>query len=620
MSDATGSASPARRLRRALRRGAFRHLWLTRGFRPEVVYSTDYQLRLPGLPVDALRGERVLAFLLEARLLSRRRIRRPYAVGIDSLRRIHRDRYLASLSEPVGLTRILGYQPTWEQYEAALAAQRLQTGGTRLAARLAVRSGRIVVNLGGGFHHAGPERGGGFCIYNDIAVAIAAERHRGLSEAVLVIDLDLHDGDGTRRAFADDSTVHTLSIHNQSWSHEEAVEATTVELGSEIGDDRFLELLREILPPLVERLRPGLVIYVAGTDPAEDDAIGDWNLTAGGMLTRDRFVVSTLDDLARGTATVVVLGGGYGTHTWLYTARFLAWLLAPGRTVEPPSTSEMTLRYYRRLLPASDLIEGEDPDDWSLTEEEIYGSLDGPPREARFLGVFSRHSIELALARAGLLERLREQGFTEPTLELDLKNPTGQTIFVYGDAAKSELVAELRARRDRRLFPDLELLRVEWLMLQNPRVTLAAEDLPLPGQKHPGLGLLRDVLALLTLTCDDLGLDGLVFVPAHYYMAATGGRFLRFVDPAAEARFRALRKALDGLPLAEATRAVADGGVIDTASGEPVEWVPSPMVLPTDPELAAKVESADYEQQVEEIEAGLSFELTAPRRPAPEPE
>jgi acetoin utilization deacetylase AcuC-like enzyme len=104
---------------------------------------------------------------------------------------------------------------------------------------------------------------------------------------VLVVDCDLHDGDGTRSIFAEDSTVHTLSLHNRSWDDAPAIEDTRVELGQGIGDEGYQAALREALVPLVERFHPDLVFYLAGADVADGDPLGDALLSPAGILARD---------------------------------------------------------------------------------------------------------------------------------------------------------------------------------------------------------------------------------------------------------------------------------------------------------------------------------------------
>ncbi len=153
----------------------------------------------------------------------------------------------------------------------------------------------------------------------------------------------------------------------------------------------------------------------------------------------------------------------------------------------------------------------------------------------------------------------------------------------------------------------MEVLKLEWLLLQNPRARFTPERPPLPGQEHPGLGILKDVLAALVAVCENLGLDGIYFAPSHYHVAAQSHELVRFLHPGDEARFRALRRALGELPLAEATRAVEEGRVVDAATGEPVLWEGCPMVLALSDRLHDVVFSKEYDRQVEHAMEGLEL-------------
>ena len=210
-----------------------------------------------------------------------------------------------------------------------------------------------------------------------MATAIAELRAHGNAARILVVDLDLHDGDGTRSIFAADRTVHTFSIHNYT--------SPGIDGGGGDGDRAggrrrrtrpIWTPLRSSLPPVVERFAPELVFYLAGCDPAADDQIGDWKITAEAMLERDRFVLSCVRAGARKLPLVIALAGGYGLNAWRYSARFLSALLNRGRAVEPPSTEELLLTRYRSL--ARELEEHEltgEPRDGRL------GALGGGPRE-----------------------------------------------------------------------------------------------------------------------------------------------------------------------------------------------------------------------------------------------
>ncbi|HEX2644776.1 MAG TPA: histone deacetylase [Thermoanaerobaculia bacterium] len=612
-------AGPARpgRLSSVLRRGRRKISEILSRTRIDLVYSRRYQLHLSGAAYDPLRGERILGFLDSAGLLGE--VHTPEPASFRLLRRVHDDAYLESLNQPGALLKIVGWEIPDDQADRFLEAQRAMVAGTVLAAHLALESEGIAANLGGGFHHAFAGRGERFCALNDLAVAVADLRWHGSEEKILVIDLDLHDGDGTRALFADDPTVHTLSIHNRTnrEARPDAVEATLVELSGHagdvgsIGDGAYLEAVRAHVPAALERFRPDLVFYLAGCDPAADDEIGDWEISAAGLLARDQFVAACVREPAgsggRVLPLVVLLAGGYGPNAWRYGARFLSALLNRGVALEPPTTEEALVMRYRSLARGYGEREltGEPPatsdvDDWGLTEEDVGAALGGPRRPRRLLGYYSRQGLELALERTGFLDRLRAKGFERPTIDLELDNPAGDTVRIFASPARRERLIELRLRIDRRVAPGLALLRLEWLLLQNPRAQFTEERPRLPGQEHPGLGMLQEAVALLILACDRLQLDGLVFVPAHFHTAIQGRRELRFLEPADEARFRALERILEGVALPAASRALAEGRIVDARTGEPFAWQPAPMVLPVSEALRQRLQGSEYERQVAE--------------------
>lgn len=578
--------------------------------RAEVVYSARYSFRFPGGLHDPVRGERVLAFLCQEGLLHPRHLLVPDPASWETLRSVHTDAYLESLHEPGALAKVFGLTLNDDETDQLIEAQRTMAAGSARGAERALATRRVVCNLGGGLHHALLDRGQGFCIFNDVALAVRRLRRRGFTGRVLVVDLDLHDGDGTRAIFAHDPTVHTFSIHNGSWGHEEAVAATGVTLAGEVDDAGYLAALERALPPVLEAVRPGFVIYLAGCDPASDDRLGNWKLTAEGIFARDRRVFELVRRQRRRLPLLVLLAGGYGDGAWRYTARFLAWVLSGGRRFEPPTTEAMTLDRFRRL--ARSLSRGElgAPEDkeWSLSFEDVAGALGAHQQESRFLGFYTRQGIELALERYGFLAKLRQLGF-RPTLGLELGHPGGQTLRIHGDPGRRELLVELRVRRDRRTMPGAELLWIEWLMLQNPRLGFLSGRPPLPGQKAPGLGMLREVISLLILVCERIGLDGIAFVPSHFHLAVQAHGPLRFAEPLAEARYRAMVAALHALPLGRASEAVDAGRVEDAATDQPARWERSPMVLPVTEALKDRLAGEEFRREVDRLGATLRYRL-----------
>jgi acetoin utilization deacetylase AcuC-like enzyme len=642
----SSSASLLQRLRRGRRRLGG---WL-RGPYLELVYSERYQLDLPGN--DALRGERILWALDSAGLLHPRAVHRAGLAPFRELRRVHTDAYLDSLSRPDGLLEVFGLELPEYAVERAMAGQRAMVGGTALASHLALASGRLAANLGGGLHHAFAGKGERFCIFNDVAVAIAGLRAEGFAEPILVVDLDLHDDDGTRSIFAGDRSVHTFSVHNRTTTEAGGETATVVELGANVDDTTYLEAIGRRLPPAFAAAQPALVYYLAGCDPAADDAIGDWRITPAGMLRRDRLVIELARRRERRVPVVIMLAGGYGQHAWRYSARFFSSLRPGGQAIEPPTTAEVTLTRYRRLageLPAGERFAPADrqvhreqagrqprrPEpppaqlpqqspagerrgkkrpppgdaDWELSVEDLLPNLGGPQRPRRLLGACSRQQLELMLERTGLLERLRQLGFPQPVLEFDLEHAGGETVRVLAGPDRDELLAELRLRIDRRSAPGLAMLRIEWLLLQNPREPFTPGRPRLPGQEHPGLGMLRDVIALLVVACERLQLDGVLWVPAHFHTAAQGRRAGSFLHPEDEGTSRALELAVAGLPLPVAAFAVEQGRVIDDATGAPFVWRPMPVVVPVSDRLRQQLAGEEYQRRADAAAAAHAFRL-----------
>ena len=586
-------------LRTAARGGRLRCLW--RSIRltfvranAVFVYHPSYAVDFPETMYDRRRPERILAFLHDAGVLGRRDLFVPRPVSIRKLLRIHDDVYLDSLQSPSALLPVVGFPVDDRFLERFVVAHRLATGGTVLATDLAVRRGGLAVNLGGGFHHAEPGRGQGFCLFNDIGVAIANWREHGGRGPVLVIDLDLHDGDGTRAVFRDDPEVFTFSIHNQDLGSEEAVASESIALGDDVIDRTYIETLRSRLPAVFDVVRPTLVFYLAGCDPAHDDRLGNWRITADGMLARDRFVLDLVRRPPDPPPTVFVLAGGYGSGAWRYSARALSSYLTGGTALEPPPDESRTLerfrRQFRRIHP-DDLSHEPDHDPWSLSPEDIMQGLCG--ERTRFLGFYTRHGIEVALERYGMLDRIRALGFRRIRIDLDLDPVAGDTVRLFSNDFPDAPILELRARRDSGRVRGMEILSVEWLRLQNPSAQFVESRPRLPGQDHPGLGFLSEVFTLLILMAERIGVDGLVIVAGHYHLVALSDDQLRFLDPEDRARFRALREAVSGVPLAEASRQVEGGELIDVRTGEPAAWEPVAMVLPVTDRLRTLLDESD---------------------------
>jgi acetoin utilization deacetylase AcuC-like enzyme len=227
---------------------------------------------------------------------------------------VHTPAYIEGIAE--GSLDASFYREIGFPWSPAMAERaRRSVGATVLAARAALAEG-LAGNLAGGTHHAYAHKGGGFCVFNDIAVTARlmqaeAWRARRQSLQVAVIDLDVHQGNGTAHIFAADPSVFTLSLHGEK-NFPFRKEAGDLDVGLPDGctDEPYLQALHQALEELQGRFSPDMVIYLAGADPHEGDRLGRLKLSDDGMQARDRAVVDWA--WQRGLPLVLCMGGGYG--------------------------------------------------------------------------------------------------------------------------------------------------------------------------------------------------------------------------------------------------------------------------------------------------------------------
>lgn len=186
---------------------------------------------------------------------------------------------------------------------------RRSSGATIAAARAALREG-VAVNLAGGTHHAFANRGEGYCVFNDAAIAARAMQAEGLARRIVIVDCDVHQGNGTAKIFENDPNVFTFSIHGaKNFPFHKQTSDLDVTLPDGADDATYLAALREALPIVLERAQADLAIYLAGADPYFDDAFGRMRLTKPGLLERDRFVLESCRTLDLPVA--ITMAGGY---------------------------------------------------------------------------------------------------------------------------------------------------------------------------------------------------------------------------------------------------------------------------------------------------------------------
>jgi histone deacetylase 11 len=183
-----------------------------------------------------------------------------------------------------------------------------------LACRLALEHG-IAINLGGGFHHAAAEWGGGFCVFADVPVAAKALHDEGRIGRVLVVDLDAHHGNGTAAVFHDWPWASILDIYEDDlFPVRKEAEDCSLPVPPGLTGSEYLDILQESLPEAIKAAQPNLVIYNAGSDPFVDDPLARFRLTREALAERDLFVVSTVQE--HGMPVAMVLSGGYSSESW----------------------------------------------------------------------------------------------------------------------------------------------------------------------------------------------------------------------------------------------------------------------------------------------------------------
>jgi acetoin utilization deacetylase AcuC-like enzyme len=226
----------------------------------------------------------------------------------DQLRRTHRDDWVERVREGrLERREELALGLPWSPQ---LVERSRRAAGATIAAAYAALEDGVAMNLGGGTHHAFANAGRGFCVFNDVVTAIRDVRAAGRARRVLVVDVDVHQGDGTHSLLAADADAFTLSVNGfRNYPFRRVAGDLDVDLPDETGDDRYLAELGRALPAALRRARPELCFVLAGADPYEGDRLGRLALTKQGLLERD---VLVRDALARaGVPMCVTLAGGY---------------------------------------------------------------------------------------------------------------------------------------------------------------------------------------------------------------------------------------------------------------------------------------------------------------------
>ncbi len=262
----------------------------------------------PGAALPTTKSELLKDRLLAEGVLTPSDLMRPELPDLETLALVHTREYLHKL-ESSGLSSAEQRRIGLPWSETLWLRSRLAAGGTLLTARTALESG-LSANLAGGSHHAFADHGEGFCVLNDVAIAIVKLRHEGAIRRALVIDLDVHQGNGTAAVFERVDEVFTFSMHGErNYPLVKMRSNIDVPLRDGVGDADYLLALRSHLPRALEAADADIVFYLAGVDVAAGDRFGKLSLTDEGIRVREREVISAVRD--RSLPLGIVLAGGY---------------------------------------------------------------------------------------------------------------------------------------------------------------------------------------------------------------------------------------------------------------------------------------------------------------------
>ena len=288
-------------------RGLFT-LFRSRRFPFQFVYSDAYWMVELGNHVFPAEKYRLIYENLLHWGAKKENFTNPEHVSEEDLLLVHSPKYLKKLKTGrLSQAEVINLELPYSA--EILDFAQLMVGGTIAASEIALKEG-LSVHIGGGFHHAFHDHGEGFCVLNDVAVAMRKMQQNGAIQKGMIVDCDVHQGNGTAEIFADDETVFTFSMHQMD-IYPAKKEKSTLDVGfwSDDGDSKYLSTLKSHIPRLYEDFSPDMVFYLAGADPYEKDQLGGLKVTMEGLKERDRIIIRGARLLK--IPVVILLAGGY---------------------------------------------------------------------------------------------------------------------------------------------------------------------------------------------------------------------------------------------------------------------------------------------------------------------
>jgi acetoin utilization deacetylase AcuC-like enzyme len=272
------------------------------------IYDHRYDLNLGDHVFPSQKYRLVYEALLQSGIADGNDFLSPAPASDEDVLRVHTPAYVRKL-KTASLSRAELQQLEIPYSKELIEACWLAAGGSILAGQRALKDGWSA-NIGGGFHHACPDHGEGFCVLHDVAIAIRRLRSDGAIERAMVVDTDVHHGNGTATIFAGDDSVFTLSIHQlHNYPFVKPASTMDINLPDGVGDESYLEILDEHLRQAFSDFSPQIIFYVAGADPYREDQLGGLALTMEGLARRDALVMDYA--LKNKSPLVITLAGGY---------------------------------------------------------------------------------------------------------------------------------------------------------------------------------------------------------------------------------------------------------------------------------------------------------------------
>ncbi len=274
----------------------------------KLVYSPKYEVDIGTHVFPTVKYRLIRDRLIKEKIVTDEDFVLSMPVSIEDILLVHTKDYVHKLKTGTLSAQEI-YKLELPYSEALVEASWFCADGTIQASVSAIRD-RIGVHIGGGFHHAFSDHGEGFCVLNDVAIAARSLQKDKKINKVLVVDCDLHQGNGTAAIFSDDDSVFTFSIHQRdNYPFPKMQSNIDINLENGTDDKKYIKHLEDNIPSIIDAFKPDLIIYVAGADPYKHDQLGGLGLSIEGLMQRDSLVIKTA--LERNVCVSIVLAGGY---------------------------------------------------------------------------------------------------------------------------------------------------------------------------------------------------------------------------------------------------------------------------------------------------------------------